>query len=220
MKRIWWFLLGAVCCGGIYAGIAYAQNRPLMGSVVPVDNSGTVLFSNANPGVVSGIGITDNTAFGSQTFSPVMGKAITSGGALTSGNLYGLTMVPLTGGLRVDIDGATAYTPFVPAASDNHQVVKNGAGKVYKVTTSNKSATANYLRLYDAGTGFNGCNSATNAIFAMEIPPTDSGFSVDVGGAVGLAFGTGLSVCVTSGFGLTDTTNATATSIYVNIAYK
>jgi hypothetical protein len=116
--------------------------------------------------------------------------------------------------------GSTPYTPFVPAASDNHQTVKNGAGTSYSVTTSNNSATKNYLRLYDSGTGFNGCNSATGVIFAMEIPPTDSGFTVLTGGTNGLAFTTGLSVCVTSGFGLTDTTNATATAIYVNIAYK
>lgn len=116
--------------------------------------------------------------------------------------------------------GSTPYTPFVPAASDNHQTVKNGAGTSFSVTTSNNSATKNYLRLYDAGTGFNGCNSATGVIFAMEIPPTDSGFTVLTGGTNGLAFSTGLSVCVTSGFGLTDTTNATATAMYVNIAYK
>src|SRR5262249_47486666 len=39
--------------------------------------------------------------------------------------------------------GATAYTPFVPAASDNHQTVKNGAGTVYQVSVSNNSATKN-----------------------------------------------------------------------------
>lgn len=116
--------------------------------------------------------------------------------------------------------GSTPYTPFVPTASDNHQVAKNGAGTSYSVTVSNNSATKNYLRLYDAGTGFNGCNSATGVIFAMEIPPTDSGFTVLTGGVNGLSFSTGLSLCVTSGFGLTDTTNATATAMYVNVAYK
>jgi hypothetical protein len=116
--------------------------------------------------------------------------------------------------------GATPYAPFVPAASDNHQTVKNGAGTAYSVVTSNNSATKNYLRLYDSGTGFNGCNSATGVIFAMEIPPTDSGFVVTLGGASGISFTNGLSLCVTSGFGLTDVTNATATAMYVNVAYK
>jgi hypothetical protein len=116
--------------------------------------------------------------------------------------------------------GATPYTPFVPAATDNHQTVKNGAGTVFSVSVSNNSGTKNYARLYDAGTGFNGCNSATGVIFAFEIPPTDSGFTIPTGGANGLAFSTGLSLCITSGFGLTDTTAATASAMYVNVAYK
>lgn len=127
--------------------------------------------------------------------------------------------IPVTLG-AVATGGATAYTPFVPTASDNHQTVKNGAGTVYSFSISNNSATKNYARLYDLGTGFNGCNSATGVIFAFEIPPTDGGFSIQPGGANGMAFSTGLSLCITSGFGLTDTTNATATAMYVNVAYK
>lgn len=127
--------------------------------------------------------------------------------------------IPVTLG-AVTTGGATPYAPFVPTASDNHQTVKNGAGTVYSFSISNNSATKNYARLYDAGTGFNGCNSATGVIFAFEIPPTDGGFSIQPGGANGLAFSTGLSLCITSGFGLTDTTNATATAMYVNVAYK
>jgi hypothetical protein len=116
--------------------------------------------------------------------------------------------------------GCSPYTPFVPTAGDNHQVIKNGAGTVCAIQISNNSATKNYARLYDAGTGFNGCNSATGVIFAFEIPPTDSGFSIPVGGANGMSFSTGLSICITSGFGLTDTTNATATAMYVNVQFK
>ena len=115
---------------------------------------------------------------------------------------------------------ATAATPIAVLASDNHATLKNGAGVAMSVHTSNNSATRNYLRLYDAGTGFNGCNSATGVIFAMEIPPNDGGFSVTLGGGSGIAFTNGLSWCITSGFGLTDTTNATASAIYANASYK
>lgn len=120
----------------------------------------------------------------------------------------------------VTLAPATAMTPIAAAASDNHATAKNGAGVAMSVHTSNNSATKNYLRLYDAGTGFNGCNSATGVIFAMEIPPNDSGFSVTLGGGAGIAFTNGLSYCITSGFGLTDTTNATASAIYANIHYR
>jgi hypothetical protein len=115
---------------------------------------------------------------------------------------------------------ATPVTPIAATASDNHATLVNGAHVAVSVHTSNNSATKNYLRLYDAGTGFNGCNSATGVIFAMEIPPNDSGFSVSLGGSNGIAVTNGLSWCITSGFGLTDTTNATASAIYANASYR
>jgi hypothetical protein len=124
-------------------------------------------------------------------------------------------VVPVAG----TTNGASSYY-VQPTASDNHANIKNGAGTAYSIHVSNNSATKNYLRLYDAGTAFNGCNSATGIIFGMEIPPNDSGFSISLGGAVGLLFSTGLSICVSSGYGSTDTTNATATAIMANVLYK
>jgi hypothetical protein len=107
-----------------------------------------------------------------------------------------------------------------PTASDNHAVIKNGNGQVYKITTTNNQATINYIRLYDAGTGFNGCNSATNLKYQMAIPgsATATGF-VDQWNP-GMAFSNGISVCVTSGYATNDTTNATASAMSVNIGYK
>jgi hypothetical protein len=107
-----------------------------------------------------------------------------------------------------------------PTASDNHAVIKAGAGQVYKISITNNSATVNYVRLYNATTGFNGCNSATNLVYANAIPASTS-----VGGLAdqwdqGMAFSTGISICVTSGYATTDTTNATATAMNVNIGWK
>ncbi len=115
--------------------------------------------------------------------------------------------------------GASSYH-VLPVASDNHAVPKNGAGTAYGIFVTNNSATKNYFRLYDAGTGFNGCNSATGIILGGEIPPTDSGVAISFAGAVGVAFSTGLSVCITSGYGDTDTTNATASAMSFNLFYK
>ncbi len=108
-----------------------------------------------------------------------------------------------------------------PAASDNHSVVQNGATVACGVIVFNNSATVNYGRLYNAGTGFNGCNSATNLVFEFQIPASTS-----VGGFVapfpqgGIAFATGLSLCVTGAYGQTDTTNATASAISLNVQYR
>ena len=107
-----------------------------------------------------------------------------------------------------------------PVASDNHVVIKAGAGQVYKISVTNNSATVNYLRLYNATTGFNGCNSATNLVYQALIPASTSGAGLLDSWTEGMAFATGISICVTSGYATTDTTNATASAMSVNVGYK
>lgn len=115
--------------------------------------------------------------------------------------------------------GLTVY--FVqPTASDNHVVIKASAGQVYKISATNNSATINYLRLYNATTGFNGCNSATNLVYQMAIPASTSGAGYSDSWDLGMPFATGISICVTSGYATTDTTNATASAMSVNVGYK
>jgi len=137
------------------------------------------------------------------------GFVVTNAGTFaTQANLVPAT----TGGL----------TNFVlePGASDNHSVIKNGAGQVYGIHVFNNSATVNYGRLYNAGTGFNGCNSATNLAYEFHIPAStsDAGFVVPI--PQGLAFATGISLCVTSAYGQTNTTSATATAMSLNVLYN
>lgn len=115
------------------------------------------------------------------------------------------------------IGSITAIYFVQPAASDNHANIKNGAGQVFKISVTNNSATINYLRLYNAGTGFNGCNSATNLVYQMAIP-AQSGL-IDTWLA-GMPFASGISICVTSGYATNDTTAATASALSVNVGYK
>ena len=107
-----------------------------------------------------------------------------------------------------------------PTASDNHVVIKAGAGQVYKIMVTNNSATVNYLRLYNATTGFNGCNSATNIVYQVAIPASTTVGGISDSWPLGMAFSTGISICVTSGYATTDTTNATASAMSVNVGYK
>ncbi len=115
--------------------------------------------------------------------------------------------------------GLSTFT-IQAAASDNHTNVKNGAGQVYHIAVQSIAAGANYLRLYNAATGFNGCNSATNLVWDTVIPAqtTGAGYTEDI--AMGLTFSTGISICITGGFANNDTTTATASAIKVNIGYK
>lgn len=107
-----------------------------------------------------------------------------------------------------------------PTASSNQNNIKNGAGQVYKISVTNNSATVNYLRLYNAASGFSGCNSATNLVYQMAIPASTSGAGYSDSWDYGIAFSTGISICVTSGYATNDTTNATASAMSVNIGYK
>jgi len=125
-------------------------------------------------------------------------------------------------GIFETLKTAGGYSTFFlqPAASDNHATVKNGSGQVYHITAQNNSATINYLRLYNAGTGFNGCNSATNLVMQVQIPASTSVGSFDASYTAGVPFGSGISICVTSGYATNDTTNATATAMSVTILYN
>lgn len=112
-------------------------------------------------------------------------------------------------------------TYFVqPTASDNHATIKNGAGQVYKVSVTNNSATVNYIRLYNAGTGFNGCNSSTNLQYQMAVPASTSATGYSDSWDLGMSFSTGISICVTAGYATNDTSNATASAMSVNVGYK
>jgi hypothetical protein len=120
--------------------------------------------------------------------------------------------------------GATNY--FVqPTASDNHVVIKNGAGQVYSIQATNNSATVNYLRLYNLGTGFNGCATSgaggtASLVGQWAIPASTAGAGIVAQIPVGIAFSVGISICVTSGYSLTDATNATASALSVNVQYN
>ncbi len=133
----------------------------------------------------------------------------------------GMTALTVTPASSATVGGFTSATPIEAGASDNHQNVVTGAHQLYHWNVTNKSGAIQYLRFYDAASGFNGCNSATNLKYEVEIPFQTSnvgGISEDF--AVGMNFANGISVCYTGLFGQTDTTAATASSSVINVGYK
>lgn len=155
---------------------------------------------------------------------PPIGTQGTSTNITAVGGNAVTTTVPVSGTVSANPAPATTGGLSVynvqPTASDNHAVIKAGAGQVYSVEAYNNSTTVNYLRLYNATTGFNGCNSATNLVGQWIIPASATGAGVAKSYDMGIAFATGISICVTSGYAQTDTTNATASALIVNIGYK
>lgn len=149
------------------------------------------------------------------TFAATQGTAANLNATVVGTGTFATQAAPTP----VTTGGVSVY--FVqPTASDNHVVIKAGAGQVYKIMVTNNSATVNYLRLYNATTGFNGCNSATNLQYQVAIPASTTVGGIADSWDLGMAFATGISICVTSGYATTDTTNATATAMSVNIGYK
>lgn len=169
-------------------------------------------------------GVADATSKTSQLYSPLAAVSETAASTIANATIGYLSMDPNNRALRVELMPGTATGSgndvYEVAASDNHRVIKNGAGTLRAISYTNNSATLAYLRYYNAGTGFNGCNSATNILYEIGIPANTS-----IAGdnpAVppnGIAFATGLSMCVTSGFGQTNTGNAVASAISINTGY-
>ena len=172
--------------------------------------AGTIAAQAASPVVNETIAIVDPT-------TPSLQAAVTSAGALK------VDASAATGGTVQPVPGAAngTSTYFVqPGASDNHAVIKAGAGTVYGIAVFNNSATINYLRLYDATTGFNGCNAATNLVTQIQIPASTSVAGAVIPFPLGVAFSTGISICVSSCYATTDTTAATASAMSVTVSYK
>lgn len=132
-----------------------------------------------------------------------------------------LLLAPL--GAKADWDvnktfGLQTYN-VIAAASDNHVVIKAGRGTVYQVSARNtNAATLAYLRLYNATTGFNGCNSATGLVGYWVIPAASTGGGFEHSIPLGDAFPLGISICITGGAGFTDTTAAPA-NVSVKVSY-
>lgn len=174
---------------------------------------GAAILAAAQAAIPAGANLIGKVGLDQTTPGTTNGVQVNAALPAGTNTIGGVNPVPATSG------GLSVY--FVqPAASDNHVVIKAGAGQVYKISVTNNSATINYLRLYNATTGFNGCNSATNIVYQMAIPASTSGTGYADSWDLGMAFATGISICVTSGYATTDTTNATASALSVNVGYK
>lgn len=150
---------------------------------------------------------------------------------VTLGNITGTPMVTLGNGSLssnlgvVVISGATTLgtTPYHLAngttAGNNSTNVKNAAGTLYGVSTISTSGNLTYLRMYNTSSAPN-CASGTGVVLSWPIPSQTTG-----AGAVlpmppmGVAFGTGISFCITGATGDSDNTNS-STGTFVNLYYE
>lgn len=132
-----------------------------------------------------------------------------------------LSLAPLSAWADWNVNAQFGLLTYnvIAGASDNHVVIKAGRGTVYQVSARNTTATPAYVRLYNATTGFNGCNSATGMIGYWVIPASTAGAGFEHSIPLGDAYPLGISICITGAAGFTDTTAAPAAGVSVKVSY-
>ena len=118
-------------------------------------------------------------------------------------------------GYPVASGGASVYY-LSSSASTNGANVKASAGQVYGYTVTNSNTSARYLRFYNtAGSPTVG----STATYMAVMIPGSGGVVVPIG-SIGIAFGTGIAISLTTGAADTDTGSVAANEIKLTVFYK
>jgi hypothetical protein len=105
------------------------------------------------------------------------------------------------------------------AASTNGTSVKASAGQVYSVYCHNTNASPRFLKLYNKASA--PTVGTDTPVLTLPIPgnAAGAGFVLDTGG-MGIAFGTGIALAITTGVADADTGAVAANEVVVNLLYK
>lgn len=105
------------------------------------------------------------------------------------------------------------------AASTNATSVKASAGQVYTIYAHNTNAAVRFLKLYNKASA--PTVGTDTPVMTLPIPGNTSGagFALDTGG-MGIAFGTGIALALTTGIADADTGAVAANEIVVNLLFK
>jgi len=133
-----------------------------------------------------------------------------------------ITGVPQLGGTITPVAGTTGgATPLtiLSAASNNSTSIKASPGTLYSVTWINTTTTLMDIRFYDTASAPT-CSSATGMKlnFVVQSNATSPGGS-PVFGPAGIAFASGIGVCITGANANNDNTNA-VTGLNLAVGYN
>ncbi len=146
------------------------------------------------------------------------GKAVSAGnGASGTGTLRVTVANDSTGviGVLPVTSGGLSISRTVAAASTNATNIKASAGQVYGLVVSNVNASPRYVHLYNTA-GTPTCTASIIATFI--IPGNTAGSGTNIPMYPGVAFGTGIGICLTSA--IDGTGNAAANDGVVTVLYK
>lgn len=137
-------------------------------------------------------------------------------------DFYVLEVDPTTGAIAVSsgptASGGLSMNTLTSAATTNATVVKASAGQLYDIYLSNINAAPAYVKFYNKATTPT-CNSDT-IVQKFIIPGNATGAGAIVSSAMGKAFSSGISYCITTGAANNDNTAVAASEVIVNIGYK
>lgn len=108
---------------------------------------------------------------------------------------------------RANATGAATVTNVLSPATPAAQVIKASAGRLLGFCLVNVNAATRWLKVFNATTATLGTTSAT---FELALPPNQC---VRMEFPGGLAMGTGITIAITGGQGLTNNTAITASEI-------
>jgi hypothetical protein len=203
-------------------------NTPVAGNSYPVtqDLTGTLCTSGTGGGggavtVADGADVTQGTTTDSACATD---NGTCTAEALLKRNNQRLTTLNTTLGTPIQATGGTVQTvagstggstPISKIVANNTTSVAicTAACTLYSVAFTNNSATIAYVKLYNASQGSTTCGSGT-PVDRILIPASASGAGVviPVGGSVGVAYGTALTACTTTGQADNDTGSPAATT--------
>lgn len=156
------------------------------------------------------------------TFPPVLEGCYANAAAPTdvSADVDAVNAWCLRNGARVVSEvpitsGGLSLSRTVSAASTNATNIKSAAGQVYGLMASNVNAAARYVHLYN-NSGSPTCGS--NIIATFIVPGNTAGGGTNIPLQPGVAFATGIGICITSAYD--GTGSATANETVVTLAYK
>ena len=209
------FINGVRDSGGAFSNRNLICDKTDPDTCAPVSatNGLTVSISNSsalptNLTQVNGAGF----GLGQTTMSASLPVAIASNqGALSiSGNV----------GLAPQVSGGLLMSSTIAANNTTAIVIVTGAHQLYNVSGfSISAATPVYAKFYNATSQT--CGTGT-PVWRVLVPASGAaaGSGVVFTNDNGLAFGTGIVMCITAGIADNDTTAPAASSYIVNVAYK
>jgi hypothetical protein len=129
------------------------------------------------------------------------------------GDTTGLYVSP-----RANATGGSTGYKLISAASTNATSVKGSAGTVYMITAFNTNAAARFLKLYNKASA--PTVGTDTPLLTLAIPGNTAGAGFTLNVPVGINFGTGIALALTTGIADSNTGAVAADEIVVNLAYQ